>query len=146
MRLWILASFGLLVACLASNLDFIGIPPTLGLTELPTAASTLCQGDCEKSLPLTCDKNSAKRHIGYFEASNIRRRACEQIWPGRLNTTGLTHITLGFAVFDPKSFTVTMERHDDEEIELYRQFLHLPDNVRKGLVSDLAKSFMYVSV
>ncbi|EUC45648.1 glycoside hydrolase family 18 protein, partial [Bipolaris oryzae ATCC 44560] len=61
----------------------------------------------------------------------IRRRSCEQIWPFRLNTTGFTHIVLGFAVFDPKNFTVSMEHPDDGEI--YKQFLHLPDNVRKGL-------------
>ncbi|USP80283.1 glycoside hydrolase family 18 protein [Curvularia clavata] len=118
MRLWIPASFGLLAGCLAST------------TEILPGASTLCQGNCEK-LPIpACDKNSAKRHVGYFEASNIRRRPCEQIWPGRLNTTGFTHVTLGFAVFDPKTFTVAMERHDDKEVEVYRQFLRLPDNVQ----------------
>ncbi|KAJ6287391.1 glycoside hydrolase, partial [Bipolaris maydis] len=61
----------------------------------------------------------------------IRRRSCEQIWPVRLNTTGFTHIVLGFAVFDPKNFTVGMQHPDDGEV--YKQFLRLPDNVRKGL-------------
>lgn len=33
MRLWILALFGLLAGCFASNLNSIGVPPTLEITE-----------------------------------------------------------------------------------------------------------------
>lgn len=146
MRLLILILLGLRVSCLASNTEFIGIPPNLGVIEIPPGASTLCQGNRKKLSAPVCDQNSAKRHVGYFEASNIRRRDCEQIWPGRLNTTGFTHITLGFAVFDPKTFAVAMERNDDKEVEIYRQFLRRPDNIRKGLVSALQKYFIKSSV
>lgn len=137
MRLWILASFCLLLGCLAGNFDFIGDTMTPGHAEARSDASTLCQGNCYGISIPTCDKNSAKRHVGYFDASNIRRRACERIWPGRLNTTGFTHITFGFAVFDPKTFAVAMEHSDDGEV--YRQFLRLSEDVHKRLVSALSK-------
>lgn len=65
----------------------------------------------------------------------MRQRDCDEIWPGRLNTTGFTHIVLSFAVFDPKTFAVGMQDPKDEET--YRQFLRLSNSVSKGLVSTL---------
>ncbi|EOA85186.1 glycoside hydrolase family 18 protein [Exserohilum turcica Et28A] len=61
----------------------------------------------------------------------MRQRDCDEIWPGRLNTTGFTHIVLSFAVFDPKTFAVGMQDPKDEET--YRQFLRLSNSVSKGL-------------
>ncbi|EMD94710.1 glycoside hydrolase family 18 protein [Bipolaris maydis C5] len=145
MRLFIIALFALLVTCLAGSTHSIGdVLPAIEITEGYFQGHSIIGRDapkCSASKPCIdgvccnsdgyCDPHTAKRRIAYYATSNIRRRSCEQIWPVRLNTTGFTHIVLGFAVFDPKNFTVGMQHPDDGEV--YKQFLRLPDNVRKGL-------------
>jgi hypothetical protein len=62
---------------------------------------------------------------------NIRRRPCDKVWPSQLDTTGITHLVLAFATFDPKTFQVGLMNRDDEDI--YKQFMALPDNIEKWL-------------
>ncbi|EUC37693.1 glycoside hydrolase family 18 protein [Bipolaris zeicola 26-R-13] len=144
MRLLVVALLALLVSCFASSSHSIDVSPALEIIEGYFHDHSIIGRDatkCSVSQPCIdgvccngqgyCDPHTAKRRITYYAASNIRRRACEQIWPVRLNTTGFTHIVLGFAVFDPKTFAVGMQHPDDGET--YKQFLRLPDNVRKGL-------------
>lgn len=67
---------------------------------------------------------SAKaRTIGYYQASNVRNRACNQITPGQIDTTNYTHLTFAFASIDPTTFKIVPATSDD--IPLFTQFTAL---------------------
>ena len=119
--LWLVAFCG--YAC---SSPFLEVTPTLKNKQV--AVSEVRRADAPAA---SCGPNSAWRRIAYYEASNMRHRDCDQIWPGRLNTTGYTSVVLSFAVFNSTTFEVCMEHPDDEEV--YNQFFKLPASVYKGL-------------
>ncbi|KAL2880734.1 hypothetical protein SGCOL_003761 [Colletotrichum sp. CLE4] len=90
---------------------------------------SLCQqgfGKCETLRPKTCGENSgtsAKRTIGYYQASNVRNRVCNRISPSQIKTTGYTHLNFAFASIDPTTYAVIPAEAADEP--LMREFTAL---------------------
>lgn len=68
---------------------------------------------------------------------NTRSRPCDKIFPGNIDTTGLTHLIFSFATIDPDTFTVGPMHPDDEK--LYVDFLNLNDGSEKWI--GIGKSF-----
>lgn len=123
MRLLLSALLGLLaIGAAASSATPTNIAPTL---EVPGASVI--------EAAATCDGNTVNRRTVYYDASNLRRRDCDGIWPDQLDTNTFTDIVLAFAVFDYDTFAVSLQHPDDAEV--YKQFLALPEKNHKGIVS-----------
>ena len=61
--------------------------------------------------------------IGYYQASNVRDRACNKISPSQIKTTGYTHLYFAFASIDPGTYKITP--WDDGDADLMREFTKL---------------------
>ncbi|THY12303.1 glycoside hydrolase [Aureobasidium pullulans] len=66
---------------------------------------------------------STKRTIGYYQASNVRDRACNKISPSQIVSTGYTHLYFAFASIDASSFAIVPASADD--VTLYKEFTSL---------------------
>lgn len=78
-------------------------------------------GACEMISQPRCGGGSALgRTVGYYQASNVRNRVCNQISPAQIDVEGYTHLNFAFASIDPATFQVTPATPDD--IPLYTQF------------------------
>lgn len=53
--------------------------------------------------------------IGYYQASNIRDRACNKVYPKDIKTDAYTHLYWAFASIDPSSFSVNLGSSGDEQ-------------------------------
>jgi chitinase len=53
--------------------------------------------------------------IGYYQASNVRDRACNKVYPKDIKTEAYTHLYWAFASIDPVSFNVKLWNSADEE-------------------------------
>jgi len=60
---------------------------------------------------------------------NSLRRNCDKVLPYQLNTTGLTHLVLAFAMIDPKTYHISQV--SPEENDIYGQFMALPGTFKK---------------
>ncbi|KAG8360039.1 hypothetical protein FVEN_g2141 [Fusarium venenatum] len=82
---------------------------------------SLCQqgyGSCEMIKPKTCGEGSGtadKRMIGYYQANNMRNRACNKIYPKDIKTDSYTHLYWAFATIDPNSYAVKLAEAEDED-------------------------------
>ncbi|KAI9798404.1 MAG: hypothetical protein M1833_004798 [Piccolia ochrophora] len=80
-------------------------------------------GLCEVVPPPVCGQGSGSasggRKIGYYQASNVRDRACNRITPSQINTAGLTHLFYAFANIDPSTFQVAPS--DPADTIIYRE-------------------------
>ncbi|KAF4624626.1 hypothetical protein G7Y89_g13544 [Cudoniella acicularis] len=65
--------------------------------------------------------------------SNVRDRACDQIYPSQIDTTGLTHLNFAFLFIDPVSFRVVPV--DPGDTSLYSQFTALKSTVMQTWIS-----------
>lgn len=61
--------------------------------------------------------------IGYYQASNVRDRACNKISPSQIKTTGYTHLYFAFASINPETYKITP--WDDGDADLMREFTKL---------------------
>lgn len=90
---------------------------------------SVCQagfGLCEIIPPPVCDpglNSSDGRTIGYYQASNVRDRACNAITPSEMVTTGFTHLNFAFASIDPVSYQ--MVPADPADVAMYTEFTAL---------------------
>lgn len=81
---------------------------------------SLCQqgyGSCSIIRPKTCGEGSGtadKRMIGYYQADNMRNRACNKIYPKDIKTDSYTHLYWAFATIDPNSYVVKLTDAADE--------------------------------
>jgi hypothetical protein len=103
--------------------------PSIGAVTTTKGPSTTERQD-GVSPTSTCVANSARRQVAYYQASDAR---CHVTRPSGIDPSDYTHAMLAFAVIDPETFAVGLENPDDEGV--YRQFLQLPDEVHKGIVS-----------
>ncbi|KAF5574913.1 glycoside hydrolase family 18 [Fusarium subglutinans] len=82
---------------------------------------SLCQqgyGSCSMIKPKTCGKGSGtadKRMIGYYQANNMRNRACNKVYPKDIKTDSYTHLYWAFATIDPSSYAVKLSDSEDED-------------------------------
>ncbi|KAK2596250.1 hypothetical protein QQS21_006342 [Conoideocrella luteorostrata] len=75
-------------------------------------------GKCEIIRPRTCGEGSGtsdQRMIGYYQASNIRNRACNRIYPKDIKTDGYTHLYWAFATIDPQNFSIKAWEEADKD-------------------------------
>ncbi|KAL6703942.1 hypothetical protein ACN47E_008880 [Coniothyrium glycines] len=72
-----------------------------------------------------------QRTIAYYDASNVRHRPCDKVYPSQLDVSGLTHLILSSAAIAPTTFAIELMHPDDEDT--YKQFLALPDTVSKWI-------------
>ena len=90
--------------------------------------------DCQKewgscSVPPTpkCGAESGSaskgRHVAYYQVADSRRRKCDKKSPNQLNITGITHLNLAFATFDPLTFELHPENQAD--LAIYSEFTRL---------------------
>jgi chitinase len=90
--------------------------------------------DCQKewgscAIPLTpkCSAESTSasngRHVAYYQVADSRRRKCDKKSPSQLNITGITHLNLAFATFDPTTFELRPENQAD--LAIYSEFTGL---------------------
>jgi chitinase len=74
-------------------------------------------GSCSVPASPSCDSSAKSatngRRVGYYQASQAWGRACDQMSPNQINTTGLTHLILAFAQFD-SGFHVIPANNQDE--------------------------------
>jgi chitinase len=61
--------------------------------------------------------------VAYYQVADSRRRKCEKRSPKQLNITGITHLNLAFATFDPSTFELRPENQAD--LDIYREFTGL---------------------
>jgi chitinase len=91
-----------------------------------------CQSDfgsCSVVPKWSCGSGSgtsAKRTIGYYQASNVRDRVCNKISPSQIVSTGYTHLYFAFASIDASSFGIVPASADD--LSLYKEFTSLQNN------------------
>jgi chitinase len=77
---------------------------------------------------------SAKgRTIGYYQASNVRQRACNKIAPADIYKDCNTHLYFAFASIDPGTFHITPASSDD--IPLYTQFTALKSSTMQTWIA-----------
>ncbi|TVY92833.1 Chitotriosidase [Lachnellula willkommii] len=93
-----------------------------------TQGQTPCQpgfGDCQVMSAPNCTTKTASRgrRVAYYQGGNVANRACDQVYPSQINTTGLTHLNFAFASIDPVTFSVTAA--DPMDLLLYPQFTSL---------------------
>lgn len=69
------------------------------------------------------DRSAEARTVGYYQASNVRNRACNQITPEHIATAPYSHLNFAFATIDPATFMIAPQTPDD--IPLYTQFTAL---------------------
>lgn len=114
----------------ASNVSFFGAPRAWPLPDLDSSghlvgpvniASAADQPQCGSG-----SGSANARSIAYYQGWNMRTRSCDRVWSSQINTAGLTHLILAFSSIDPKTFKMTLQNKDDEDI--YRQFLQLKKN------------------
>ncbi|KAH6962784.1 hypothetical protein DER45DRAFT_590696 [Fusarium avenaceum] len=75
-------------------------------------------GNCQIIRPKTCGEGSGtsdQRMIGYYQASNVRDRACNRVYPKDIKTDAYTHLYWAFASIDPASFNVKLWNSEDED-------------------------------
>ncbi|KAH6654774.1 glycoside hydrolase superfamily, partial [Truncatella angustata] len=90
---------------------------------------SLCQegfGACEIIRPKTCGEDSGTsngRTIAYYQASNVRNRACNRVSPANIKSDGYSHLYFAFASIDPATFAVVPS--DDQDIPLMKEFTAL---------------------
>lgn len=84
-------------------------------------------GSCTVPKTPSCGKDSGStskgRHVAYYQVADARRRACQKVTPKQLNITGITHLNLAFATFDPDSYQLRPENKSDAEV--YSEFVGL---------------------
>ncbi|KNG46052.1 glycoside hydrolase family 18 protein [Stemphylium lycopersici] len=121
MRFLLSALLGLcVIGAAASSAKSAHITPTLDISR-----------DAIVNAAATCDDNTVVRRTVYYDASNLRRRDCDGIWPDQLDTNTFTDIVLAFAVFDPDTFAVGLQHPDDAKA--YEQLLAMPEKNHKGI-------------
>jgi chitinase len=66
---------------------------------------------------------SKGRHVAYYQVADSRHRKCEKKSPKQLNITGITHLNLAFATFDP--FTFELRPENQADLNIYSEFTGL---------------------
>lgn len=74
----------------------------------------------------TCGNSSGTANgvtVAYYQAWNLRTRPCDKVGPSQINTAGITHLNLGFASINLKSYKIRLQNPSDADV--YRQFVSL---------------------
>lgn len=93
-------------------------------------------GSCQTAAAPSCDNDSKSasngRRVGYYQVSQAWDRACDQVAPQQINTTGLSHLILAFAHFDAEFNVIPADNQDGE---LYLQFTSLQSSSLQTWIS-----------